>query len=656
MPETYGHLGWRQARARSGRAVPQVRSQEGLEATSSFVARLTYLVIVLYALAFSGLSVLRHESFQTNAFDLGNMDQAVWNTAQGRWFQFTNEKGVDTRLALHVEPILVPIALLYRLWSGPPTLLVLQSVVLALGALPAFWLARSLLKNDFAGFAFASAYLLAPALEAANLADFHPVSLSASFLLFAFYFLQRRWYPLFLLFAILAMATKEQVPLSIALVGLYLLVGRKQRWWGAATILLALGWVAVAFLVVLPAFNPGGISPFAERYAHLLQPGGLEKVATDPVRWAYLQGLLEPVAYLSLLSPHILAVALPDIAVNFFSGFPATYSGSFHYNAVIVPFIIISAAMGAAWVYRRLAAFSPRLGQGSVYLLALAVLFFSLRSYYRWVLLPVVDHFPVMTTHERMAAKLFSQIPAEAALATSSSLNPHLSQRQRLSVFPEIRDAAYIALDVTTTPYPLDVPSLKWRVDQLLQGGAWGIIDGFDGYLLLGRGVTNRHLPEAFFSFVRIAEPRLQYPLEARFGEGLQFLGYTLRPGAALHGIDPFAQLTLYWKVLSPMKEDYRMVLFLLAPEGRVLSFFADSAATTWYPTSRWRVGETIAVRVPRVAWDGTSEADLYLGVITADGLRDPSQRLRPQVLHLDPRIALNGDGTLLYLTRLRRE
>jgi hypothetical protein len=41
---------------------------------------LVYLLIVLYGAFFSWLSILRHETFQSNAMDLGYTDQAVWNT------------------------------------------------------------------------------------------------------------------------------------------------------------------------------------------------------------------------------------------------------------------------------------------------------------------------------------------------------------------------------------------------------------------------------------------------------------------------------------------------------------------------------------------------------------------------------------------------
>ncbi len=69
-----------------------------------------------------------YDNLLMKALDLGNMDQAVWQTAHGRPFYFTNMElplhieafGTTTRLSFHVEPILLPLALLYRVVAGPP--------------------------------------------------------------------------------------------------------------------------------------------------------------------------------------------------------------------------------------------------------------------------------------------------------------------------------------------------------------------------------------------------------------------------------------------------------------------------------------------------------------------------------------------------------
>ncbi len=74
------------------------------------------LAIAAFAAGFGALAVLRHRSFDTGRFDLGNMTQAVWSTANGDPLAVTDLDGEQTtRLASHFDPILVLFA---PLWSS----------------------------------------------------------------------------------------------------------------------------------------------------------------------------------------------------------------------------------------------------------------------------------------------------------------------------------------------------------------------------------------------------------------------------------------------------------------------------------------------------------------------------------------------------------
>src|SRR5579875_2596948 len=101
---------------------------------------LLMLAIVVYILVMGFESVLRYVTFKATAFDLGNMDQVLSNTIHGRPFQFTNEAidwyGPPNRLAVHVEPIMLLVSLLYLLYADPRTLLIFQTLVLVAGPPP----------------------------------------------------------------------------------------------------------------------------------------------------------------------------------------------------------------------------------------------------------------------------------------------------------------------------------------------------------------------------------------------------------------------------------------------------------------------------------------------------------------------------------------
>src|SRR5712691_11507389 len=192
-------------------------------------------LVSLMALLFSGFFIAfvtsRQDAFLTAAEDMGNMDQAVWSIIHGQILHQTICNVVSdtncysaagfSRFAIHFEPMLFPVSLFYVIWSSPKTLLVLQTLIVASGAFPAFWLARLRLRNELAAVAIALVYLLYPAQQQATIFDFHAVTFTTSLLLFMLYFMYTRRTLWLFVFAILSMACKEEIPAVIALFGLW---------------------------------------------------------------------------------------------------------------------------------------------------------------------------------------------------------------------------------------------------------------------------------------------------------------------------------------------------------------------------------------------------------------------------------------------------
>ena len=308
--------------------------------------------ITAYAAGFAALSVLRHEAFVTGRFDLGNMVQAVWSTAHGDPLRMTSLHGDQiSRLAAHVDPILVLFAPLWWLWPSPNMLLVVQAAVIALGAIPVFLLARKHLASSRAGLGFALAYLLYPATGWLTLNEFHPVALATPLLLFAFWYLDEDRLLPFAVFALAASACKEEIALVVAGFGIWYAVAHRSWVAGSAIALAGFAWAAVAIGVVIPHYNAGAESDFYGRYSEVggSASGILKTTFTHPLRIAeaalsgrdlhYLLDLVAPLAALSLLAPLVLVAALPELAINLLSSTTTQTSIHFHYTAGLIPLL-----------------------------------------------------------------------------------------------------------------------------------------------------------------------------------------------------------------------------------------------------------------------------------------------------------------------------
>src|SRR6266568_4883254 len=575
---------------------------------------LLLLIMVIYMVDMSYQAILRYETFKAGAFDLGNMDQVLWNTLHGRFFQFTNQAidwyGPPTRLAIHFEPIILPLSLLYAFHADPHILLVFQTLALGSGPLPVFLLTRRYIP-EWPHFAplLATAYLFSPALLGLNIFDFHPVSLVTPLLLYAILALTYKRYVWFLIACILACMCKEDIPLTVALLGILVIWKYKLPRLGTALLIGGLLWSFLAFKVIIPHFYPGvqannywyryealGSSPGAAVANIVIHPWLLFTTFFTIDRFYYLFGLVRSVGFLPLLAPVWLLPALPSLAVNLLSTDPLLYSGVYHYNATIIPFIMLSSIHGARrlimlwqeWrgenvpteeddkrsktinvvaplvgarlplvgarqsttrstaqsiaqstvqsiayhliaafrhmvammrtrlssfmrsIQQRLVRFARRSVQWERFNERMVVLAKSISLprlqwvLFAWITIMLVINFMIATprlnafwadhqpgSREQHIQQLLDMIPPDASISAGSNLNPHLSERQYLAVFPSIcmntscsATAQYIIVDLNAV-LPEDRTETTSELNQLVHSGQFRVLARAEGVVLL---------------------------------------------------------------------------------------------------------------------------------------------------------------------------
>ena len=514
------------------------------------LAWLIALVLIAVDIALVGQHALvRYQTYHADAFDLGNFDQAIWNTLHGHPLRFTNQ-GIDwfgppTRLGVHVEPILFLIAPLYLLHSGPETLLLLQTLALALGGIPLLLLGlRRLPELPLLAAAFVGAYLTTPEILGEALWDFHSVTLATPLLLLALWALDARRYRWFVVAVVLAAICKEEVALSLVPLGFFIAFWQGHPRLGVAVSLLSTAWVALCFLVILPHFNghPAGMNNFWYRYAwlgdspdaavhHVLtQPSLFFSPLLDPARRGYLAMLLRTGGGLGLFAPVLWLSALPDIVINALSAHQEQYSGFYQYNAVILPYLMVAAIYGTAALYharRRVEAGADRgaVTEGDAHhttrpmrarrllqpisdrwqaalghlpirsqWIGLLVIAWLLASSF-WNIAATsarVRPFWMVGSHpnpqEAQINALLARVPSTASVAATDTLNPHLSDRYTLFLLPDPQSytADYVAIDVSAD-VPTNRPADQEMYEAMLTSGNYRIIGTAGQVVLLQR-------------------------------------------------------------------------------------------------------------------------------------------------------------------------
>jgi uncharacterized membrane protein len=515
-------------------------------------ARLAFILVTILALAFvvyfTAYTWSLFDAFRSNAEDMGIMDQAFWNTLHGALLHQTicnnisdtNCIGDVSRFAIHFEPLMLPISLLYVIAPSPKTLMLLQALVVASGAFPVYWIASRRLASPLAGLGFATGYLLYPALQSAVIFDFHAVTMAAAFLMFAIYFMLTRNNVGLVIACLLALSTKEEIPVDIIMIALAILVFQRRYKLGLGLIGLSVVWLAVT-LMVMHIFSPLGHSPTASRYSYL---GGnpLEVVRTLVTRpfsvfrdqilnhnaLHNLHTLIGPLGYYGILGPSAFVLAVPAILLNLLSSDPHMQLGVHQYSAEIVPFMVFAAISGMTflvpWITmlarrgppRLASAFSPtaegandivlRLPGGAyrtryqvvagllIFLLLALMGFFSLAQQ-SLADLPGTNAFvwPTQTAHTRLFTEVAALIPANASVSAQDTLVPHLSHRRHIYQYPYMAEqSSYVVLDSQASIYPFTLTSqgqndYNHSVDDLLHSGKFRVIFQQNGYMVLQR-------------------------------------------------------------------------------------------------------------------------------------------------------------------------
>jgi uncharacterized membrane protein len=305
-------------------------------------------LIIAYVLVFSTLSLLRHVNFYTD-IDLAIFTQVMWNTCQGRWFESTLLWGsYESFLGHHFSPALLLLTPLYCLWPDPAVLLVLQSILLAVGVIPIYLYAQRETGSGIVALSLSVAYLLFPALQYTNLFDFHEIALGVPLLCFTGYWLLTRRYRLFLVLLILSLLVKEEIAFVAMALALYILLVQREYRLGCIVLALAIGWGYLTLGIIMPTLS-GNAYFAADRYAYLgtsfgematsllLRPLLVLRHLITPAKLEFVLHLLVPLGLLPLVGSDTLILVLPTALYLLLSDYEPQYSIYYHYAAPLIP-------------------------------------------------------------------------------------------------------------------------------------------------------------------------------------------------------------------------------------------------------------------------------------------------------------------------------
>ncbi len=241
--------------------------------------RLPLALAGLLALSFCGyfsyFTVLQHLRLQTYSWDMAIFDNIMWNLIRGKWFKASPVLGVSgSHIQFHATFIAYVFAPFYATYQHPETLLVMQSSLAGLAAIPIYLVAKRRLGSSIQALVLAYAYTIHAPLHGPLFYDFHFITTAPFWVGWVIYFFEterKRW--LIVTWA-LAFLVREEVSASLSAVALFYLLSGKQARWAIIGGLTSVLYFFVVKFGIMPMHNTWqSKQSFAWIFQGLIPPG-----------------------------------------------------------------------------------------------------------------------------------------------------------------------------------------------------------------------------------------------------------------------------------------------------------------------------------------------------------------------------------------------
>jgi uncharacterized membrane protein len=438
---------------------------------------------------FGRLGVRHYEAFGSWAFDMGIYDNAMWKASRfGKTFMTV--RGLEM-WGHHFNPVMYMHAPAYWLGAGPRFLYVSQAVIIGLGAIAVYLIARDRLKSPWLGLMFAVAYVMYAPIGFISWANWHPEALVITPLLFAWWAARQHRWKMFSVFACLALTTREDAALVMTMMGGLLLWRAWQdiragedsgqfKWSNRnvrAPIFTVLGSVFLYFFAtkgVIYHYN-GDKDPFYISYFYgefgsnmfevlgtmLRHPDRVVNLAMKPDRTLFYRQLLLPLAAAPLAGFPYLLMAGPQMLSSITSSTPYARSIDYQYPSMMIAPILIAAIEGVAKRVKE---------QGSRFVALAVILVFSYVSNVAWSNSPIgakKNYWSSPDAQTKTLNEAVKLIPKDAGVVSTYDIGPHVGHRNDTYDWPNPWIPTYWGdelPDGSTDPAPHNPNRVTWVI------------------------------------------------------------------------------------------------------------------------------------------------------------------------------------------------
>lgn len=402
------------------------------------------LIVAVYVLVGFCLGKRCFDVFGHDSGDMAAFEQMMWHSSHGHPFHVTGMLSMGQRkpmsmLAIHSSFFWALLMPFYAVVPRMGTLIFLQSAALGLAALPMYLIVRLILRDSWTAVLLATAFILMPPIVSQHVNQVEEPSFLPVLLLFVVYFFIQQRFRAFLVMALVSCLNRENVPLIIAMFGLWALIERRHWKWVAAPVALGAVYFIFAVYVAMPYFRQGQPWHVSRQFEHLgdgpwgivanvfVRPQLLMAQLLNFENLQYLVFLVQPMGWVLPLVNPAAVIALPDLAANTLSSNNALRVIPWHYNLTTASALFVSLIYTLRkildWLQNRGA------GQHCAQVMSIGFVVMSLAHWFLWYQPQVYQRLP---RHD-VLVRAIAAVPPDKSVVVPIRLTGHVAARESFS-------------------------------------------------------------------------------------------------------------------------------------------------------------------------------------------------------------------------------
>ncbi len=547
---------------------------------------------IIFTSVFLWLVSRQYLTFQVQAPDVDQFDQAIWNTLRGR-FLFTSITN-NSILEYHFSPYLAILSPLLLIWEDVRILFLAQIISIAVTGLILYKIVED--KYPIVAVLFLLAFYLNASLHQIGLLELRRVTLAMPFVALALYGLikDKRW--LMVAGIILTLMVKEDLGLIVAAIGLYLLIFKRDWKWGLPIAILGTAWSLSMVLWIIPSLRGSDYNQIGYFSGWGGTPEDIAKnMVTDPVRVLQvmfdekgLDGLWQTFLPLGILLPFLaadlLVIGLPLLFLMLLSSEPEMHALQRWYLAPVLPVLFAAVAVAIIRIPRRY-----------VKWLIAGLLGTTIISYILYSPAPLggnyQPHLYQITERQLQAWEVISEIPEDAKVAAQVAFIASLAHREHIYLYPWFAigkdNIDYFVLGRDFRAYPYQMEEIIWEINNLVADPEMVIEMEVDGIYLIRQG--GPQLPA--FAMQRVAEDSILLDRVEVAVADEKGIYRTIDQGPLTLSPGQDVRVTLYWEALDKIDGERTVSVRIEDSSGALVAQHDMLPGDGSRPTSWWEPG-----------------------------------------------------------------